>query len=164
MKNREKYAQEIIDILLDGFVAVDKSGKPMQCTANSCCQNCLFFGNKAKGCGALLKEWLNAECEDDKAKEKAIIHYVIAYLNIKTGRHYRETNKATVRCIKARLKEGYNVSDFEKVIDIKKAEWMGTEYEKYLAPETLFGNKFDKYLNQPVKKQTENKRSSKWGD
>ena len=34
------------------------------------------------------------------------------------------------------------------VIDTKAKEWMGTDMEKYLRPETLFGSKFENYLNQ----------------
>lgn len=166
MTNREKYAQEIIDIFLTGLPAVDaESGKPMQCGFG--CEKCAFK-NKKKAlrleCDPLFEKWLNAECKEDKAEEKAVISHAINYLNAKTDRHYRVANKATERCIKARLKEGYTQADFEKVIDIKVAEWSGTEYEKYLAPETLFGNKFDKYLNQPERKREDKKRSSKWGD
>lgn len=50
----------------------------------------------------------------------------------------------------ARLNEGYTVEDFYTVIDKKYDEWQGTEREKYLRPETLFGNKFESYLNQNI--------------
>lgn len=36
------------------------------------------------------------------------------------------------------------------MIDNKVAEWKGTDMEKFLRPETLFGNKFEGYLNQQV--------------
>lgn len=165
MKNREKYAQEIIDILVasDEYtypttIAVEKSsGKPSSCLLMNC-ENCLFESG-CVGTGA-RKEWLNAECPDDTESIKR----VIAHLNGKTGKHFRPTNKAAKRTISARLNEGYTLEDFQKVIDIKVAEWTGTDYEKYLNPETLFGNKMDKYLNQPVQKPPEDKRSSKWGD
>jgi len=29
-------------------------------------------------------------------------------------------------------------------------EWLDTEMEKYLCPDTLFGTKFEKYLNQNI--------------
>ena len=90
------------------------------------------------------------------------IKQIVCYLNEKTGKHFRPTNKATVRCVKARLNEGYVVEDFKKVIDTKVSEWSDTEYDKYLNPETMFGNKFDKYLNQNLGKP-KTKRSSEWG-
>ena len=79
---------------------------------------------------------------------------IISYLNEKLGTNYRATNKATQRHIKARLSEGYTVEDFKAVIDNKYAEWHGTEMNQYLRPETLFGTKFDSYLNaKKVEKQ-----------
>lgn len=53
--------------------------------------------------------------------------------------------------INARLNEKYTVDDFKKVIDKKCNEWIGTEYEKFLRPETLFGSKFEGYLNQNIR-------------
>lgn len=166
MKNREKYAQEIIGILAAadkcGFstpVAVfNKTSRPVFCLDVDCKDECLRYGKCQKG--GNLSEWLNAECPDDAETVKQVIEY----LNSKTGKHFRPTNKAAKRCINARLNEGYTLDDFCKVIDIKVAEWTGTDYEKYLNPETLFGNKMDKYLNQPVQNPPEEKRSSKWGD
>lgn len=75
---------------------------------------------------------------------------VIEHLNKKAGTNYRASSKATQGHINARLAEGYTVEDFFKVIDKKCTEWRGTEMEKYLRPETLFGSKFENYLNAPV--------------
>ncbi|ABG83587.1 conserved hypothetical protein [Clostridium perfringens ATCC 13124] len=75
---------------------------------------------------------------------------VIEYLNSKTGKSYKATTRKTQSLIKARLDEGFNEEEFFKVIDNKVSEWKGTEYEKYLRPETLFGNKFEGYLNQEL--------------
>ena len=44
----------------------------------------------------------------------------------------------------------FTVEDFKTVIDKKSLEWMGTEREKYLRPQTLFGTKFESYLNQNI--------------
>ena len=39
--------------------------------------------------------------------------------------------------------------DFFKVIDVKAAEWLHKkEMRKYLRPQTLFGPKFEAYLNE----------------
>lgn len=73
---------------------------------------------------------------------------VIDYLNLKTGKTYKATTKKTQSLIKARIEEGFIEEEFFKVIDNKVSEWKGTDYEKYLRPETLFGNKFEGYLNQ----------------
>lgn len=81
-------------------------------------------------------------------------HYqpIINYLNEKTGKHYKHTTNKTKTVIKARWNEGFTEDDFKKVIDNKVAEWKGTDMEKFLRPETLFGTKFEGYLNQESNK------------
>lgn len=76
---------------------------------------------------------------------------VIDYLNLKTMKKYKPSTSKTQLLIKARLNEGFSEEDFFKVIDNKVLEWKDTDYEKYLRPETLFGNKFEGYLNQDNK-------------
>ena len=83
-----------------------------------------------------------------------IIKQVIDYLNERVGSNYKSNTPKTRDKIKARINEGFVLEDFKKVIDIKFIEWKGTEFEKYLRPETLFGTKFESYLNQKVKKAT----------
>ncbi|KKB24454.1 phage protein [Staphylococcus carnosus] len=73
---------------------------------------------------------------------------VINYLNQQTGKHYKSTTKKNQTVIRARTDEGFTLDDFKKVIDNKVSEWKGTDMEKYLRPETLFGTKFEGYLNQ----------------
>lgn len=77
-------------------------------------------------------------------------HYkpIIDYLNQKTGKNFKHTTNKTQIVIKARWNEGFEEDDFRRVIDNKVSEWKGTDMEKYLRPETLFGTKFEGYLNQ----------------
>ena len=72
---------------------------------------------------------------------------VVDYLNEKAGTHYRAGVPKTQSLIKARANEGFTEADFRTVIDKKCADWIGTEYEQYLRPQTLFGTKFESYLN-----------------
>ncbi|EJA1884279.1 phage protein [Staphylococcus pseudintermedius] len=73
---------------------------------------------------------------------------VINYLNKQTGKQYKSTTKKNQTVIRARTDEGFSLDDFKRVIDNKVSEWKGTDMEKYLRPETLFGTKFEGYLNQ----------------
>ena len=73
---------------------------------------------------------------------------IVQALNDATGKSFRASSDATRRHISARWREGYRLPDFERVIATKTAEWEGTERDKYLRPETLFGPKFESYLNQ----------------
>lgn len=79
-----------------------------------------------------------------------VIAEIIDYLNKRTGKHFKTNVDKTKRYIKARIKEGFDIEDFKKVIEIKCRTWMGTDMEKYLRPETLFGTKFEGYLNEKI--------------
>lgn len=80
---------------------------------------------------------------------------VVNYLNRRAGTQYRATTANTRKLIKARLKEGFTVEDMKLVIDKKCAEWLGNaSMAQYLRPETLFGNKFESYLNARTIPQT----------
>lgn len=81
---------------------------------------------------------------------------IISYLNDKAGTGYKANSQATKRKINARLNEGFKLDDFKTVIDNKCSEWLGdSKMSKYLRPETLFGTKFESYLQQgPTKKES----------
>ncbi|MEB6046008.1 conserved phage C-terminal domain-containing protein [Staphylococcus pseudoxylosus] len=76
---------------------------------------------------------------------------IIEHLNQSTGKHYKPTTRKTKDLIKARFKDGFDEQAFQTVINNKVTEWKGTEMEKFLRPETLFGTKFEGYLNQEIK-------------
>lgn len=89
---------------------------------------------------------------------------IIEYLNLKTGKNFRSSTKITIRLIKARLSEGFTVEDFKTVIDNMKYKWTGTRFQQYLVPTTLFGNKFETYLNQERKPEKESDGKFKRGN
>lgn len=77
---------------------------------------------------------------------------IVEYLNVKAGTKYKASTQNTRKLITARANDGFTVNDFKTVIDKKTAEWKDTDMAKYLRPETLFGNKFEGYLNEPARK------------
>lgn len=100
----------------------------------------------------------NTEIDIEKEIEKDNIYVdIIDYLNLKTNKKYRATTGKTKRLIDARTKEGFTVEDFKKVIDIKSIKWINTDMQQYLRPETLFGTKFESYLNEYTIVTEENK-------
>lgn len=113
------------------------------------------------------------EKEKVKAKEKKIEYaplaqaaaQIIGHLNEQTGANYRPESKTTQTKIHARMAEGYTVEDFVAVIDKKCAEWLhDPKMRAYLRPETLFGTKFESYLNAPERgnaKETEGRKIAK---
>ncbi|WP_407383364.1 conserved phage C-terminal domain-containing protein [Ruminococcus sp.] len=90
---------------------------------------------------------IKQSCREIPTIHHSEIAEIVAYLNSKIGTRYKPTTANTKKHITARLNEGYTVADFRAVIDSKVQEWRGTEYEKYLRPDTLFGAKFESYLN-----------------
>ena len=101
-------------------------------------------GSRSNGYGVVSQtDTKNNSIIDNSIKE------IINCLNSATSSNYRYQTKATQRLINARLNEGFTVDDFKAVIDKKAKEWKGTEMAQYLRPETLFGTKFESYLNAP---------------
>lgn len=74
---------------------------------------------------------------------------VLGHLNAKAITAYKSSNEIRL-LIGARVADGFSIEDFKAVIDKKVTEWKGTEMEQYIRPETLFGDKFQSYLNQKV--------------
>ena len=95
---------------------------------------------------------------DDSSSNKEIYVSIISYLNEKANTNYRASSKKTRTCIHARLDEGFTLDDFKTVIDKKTAEWMESEWEKFLRPETLFGTKFESYLNAKIRPSKQGKK------
>jgi len=100
------------------------------------------------------------------------VKLIIDYLNDRADKKFSATSKSTIDSINARIKEGYNFNDFKYVIDIKCQKWLNTSMQDYLRPQTLFGNKFNSYLNERPQSQpisqiesaiNESSRTVDWG-
>lgn len=82
-------------------------------------------------------------------RPKTIYDDVINYLNRRASTHYKPTTPNTKKLIKARSNEGFTLDDFKAVIDKKCADWLGNgEMVRFIRPQTLFGTKFESYLNE----------------
>lgn len=97
----------------------------------------------------------NNSNSNNSNNNKKLKQEIIDYLNKKTNKNFKITNKETEKHINARLKDGYVLEEFKKVIDKKTEEWLGTDMDTYLRPSTLFGSKFESYLNSNTKKEQE---------
>lgn len=87
-------------------------------------------------------------------EEKNTITEIILYLNKKANKNYKVEAKCHRTPIQARLRDGYTISDFKKVIDTKVEDWLNTDFNEYLVPETLFRpSNMEKYLNKENKKK-----------
>lgn len=107
---------------------------------------------------------LNKELKDKELSNKDILSVkpdripyaeIVDYLNEKADRQFKSTTKKTQSLIRARLNEGWEVEHFKTVIDNKVAQWKDdNEMQRYLRPDTLFGTKFEGYLNEDAPKKS----------
>lgn len=104
-------------------------------------------------------------CRVDGKNEEIIIS-VINYLNEKADKNYKSTTQKTKSLINARIKEGFTLDDFKKVIDTKTQQWkLSVDMNRYLRPETLFGNKFESYLQEKnIDNRASNNASNRFAD
>ena len=115
---------------------------------------------KGKASLPLLGTTIDTSTIDTSTKDTLTID-IVKYLNQILGTRYRTSTEATIKPINARLKEGHTLEDFKIVIDKKYAEWVDDpEFSKFLRPETLFGNKFEGYLNQKAVQKMGNKTTN----
>lgn len=134
-------------------------------TATDCGQNSLASSDNALADSDLPspKERLN-KIETPISPEKGdcvppnsvkATEQIMAFLNLVTGKAFKLSTKATQRLIKARLSEGFTVEDFNKVIRVKSEQWKDDKkMDGYLRPQTLFGPKFEGYLQESAKTTT----------
>ena len=96
------------------------------------------------------------------------IETIVSYLNLRAGSAYKTTTRKTRELIRARMNEGFTVDDFRTVIDNKVAEWGKPprsgekDMRKYLRPETLFGTKFESYLNEKKVVSNDGRQEHEW--
>jgi len=101
------------------------------------------------GCG----QYVDVEEEVDSKREfnsksKDVIELILSDLNEKSSKDFKYCNSNT-DIITPRLKEGRKPEDFFHINTVKCQEWLNTDQEKYIRPETLYAKKhFESYLNQ----------------
>lgn len=113
--------------------------------------SCIQNGDTGKDSIELVKDSIDNNIYSPAKAEQIPYKEIIDYLNLKSNSNYKYTSQKTKDLIKARINNGFTIEDFKKVIDKKSQEWLGTDFEKFLRPETVFGNKFEGYLNQKIK-------------
>ena len=86
----------------------------------------------------------------NKFNKKNIQQSIINMLNKKSGKNFKIDSPISIKLINERLKEGYVLEDFYKVIEVKVAKWKNTIMEMYIRPETLFSYKFESYVNENI--------------
>ena len=92
---------------------------------------------------------------ETSTETKNIIQKVTEFLNLKAKTNFKHSTPKTQSLIQARLNEGFTYDDFVIVINKKTDQWLNdAKMSGYIRPETLFGTKFEGYLNEKVGKDT----------
>lgn len=93
-------------------------------------------------------------------KDVTLVEQVIDYMNGLAGTNFKSTTKKTQSLINARVKEGATLEELVSVVYYKYQTWVvkpfkfsnGVMSDTYFRPNTLFGTKFEEYL-EDYKKQ-----------
>ncbi len=107
------------------------------------------------------------KCEDNNTylnnTFNNIYSLVIGKLNSLANKSYKSSSKKTQQLIRARVNEGFTVEDFYKVIENKVCSWKDDpKMDQYLRPATLFGTKFESYLNEKATKPIKGENYGKY--
>lgn len=138
--------------------------KSVTCNSDVTSSNALVTTSNAEVTTCNTEKEIEIEIEKEKRERKKKYNKdseeILSYLNLKSGSNYRMID-SNLKLIDALINKGYSKQDVLTVIDKKTEEWNGTDYQQYLRPMTLFGNKFESYLNQPIiKKQSNYERTT----
>jgi uncharacterized phage protein (TIGR02220 family) len=86
--------------------------------------------------------------EEVLEEEVGVIGEIVKDLNSVLGSHYKISSQNTVDLIQARIKDGFTLEDFKSVHRKMLLAWGSDQkMSKFLRPITLYGNKFESYLN-----------------
>ncbi len=106
--------------------------------------------------GEIAERSCTATIDTDTETESIPFSEIVSHLNTRAGKSFRTGSQSTHRCITARWREGFRLPDFHQVIDAKVTAWANDpKMSEYLRPETLFGPKFEGYLNAAEKPAAE---------
>jgi uncharacterized phage protein (TIGR02220 family) len=152
-KDLEKWRKECIDRSVAGRLGGIKTQQKLKVTKEK--QANQASARIAKANQATLKQVQANQAVNvyvNENENENVFKEIINYLNNVCGTNFKHSSKQTQSLIKARMNEGFTVEDFKTVIYKKYFEWSCSDMSKHLIPQTLFGNKFEGYLNQVINK------------
>ena len=142
----KRYASKIISELSDmGLIKIKLIYKADSKEVDRRVIRCVGYENPIE---MIVKVVHEKEPNETPESLKKRVVYIVDLLNGLTGGSFRATTESTKSHIVARLNEGATISDFELVIRDRFARWnQDPKMREYLRPSTLFGTKFESYLN-----------------
>ena len=128
-------------------------GLAKQANANFAKQNEQTVANVAVSDNVNVSDSVSVNDIKKKASPSDEIITILEDLNkrTKSKKGFSPLAQCNQNLIKARMSEGFTVENFITVNEKKVKQWLhDPEMSKYLRPATLYGNKFDGYLNEVV--------------
>ena len=118
-----------------------------------------FFGNPTKPKKAVKEKEKEKEkdiheksiCKIRETSSQKALCFILDDLNkrLSLERGFSSEPEKTQKLIQARMNEGYSIEDFINVNQKKVKQWLNDPIMyKFLRPETLYGSKFEGYLNE----------------
>lgn len=86
--------------------------------------------------------------EKTNSEKRSIASRMIGELNLISGRKHDVENKKSISRVERWLKSGVSEQEMIEVMELKWHQWRQTDFEMYMRPETLFGEKFSTYLEE----------------
>jgi len=148
-KNRKNWEKTRNERIKSGTLG----GLAKQANANFAKQNKQTVANVAVSDNVNVCDSVSVNDNKKKASPSDEIMTILKDLNnrIKSKKGFSPLAQCNQNLIKARMSEGFTVENFITVNEKKVKQWLhDPEMSKYLRPATLYGNKFDGYLNEVV--------------
>ena len=148
-KNRKNWEKTRNERIKSGRLG----GIAKQANANFAKQNKQTVANVAVSDNVNVCDSVSVNDNKKKASPSDEIITILEDLNkrIKSKKGFSPLAQCNQNLIKARMSEGFTVENFITVNEKKVKQWLhDPEMSKYLRPATLYGNKFDGYLNEVV--------------
>ena len=130
-----------------------KGGLAKQANANFAKQNKQTLANVAVSDNVNVSDSVSGNDNKKKASPSDEIITILEDLNkrTKSKKGFSPSTQCNQDLIRARMSEGFTVENFITINEKKVKQWLhDPEMSKYLRPATLYGNKFDGYLNEVV--------------
>ena len=148
-KNRKNWEKTRNERIKSGRLG----GLSKQANANFAKQNKQTVANVAVSDNVNVSDSVSVNDNKKKASPSDEIITILEDLNkrTKSKKGFSPLAQCNQNLIKARMSEGFTVENFITVNEKKVKQWLhDPEMSKYLRPATLYGNKFDGYLNEVV--------------
>ena len=148
-KNRKNWEKTRNERIKSGTLG----GLAKQANANFAKQNKQTVANVAVSDNVNVSDSVSVNDNKKKASPSDEIITILEDLNkrTKSKKGFSPLAQSNQNLIKARMSEGFTVENFITVNEKKVKQWLhDPEMSKYLRPATLYGNKFDGYLNEVV--------------